>query len=94
MIPSMTPSDRPSRPDAVPVSDPSASRAQPVLPDRISTENAAFLRTALDRQPAVRPEVVERARALAADPTYPSVAIMKQVASMILASPDLSESAS
>jgi hypothetical protein len=38
--------------------------------------------------------VVERAKALAADPTYPSAAIMKSVAGQILASPDLSEDAS
>jgi hypothetical protein len=65
-----------------------------MAPDQISTESAAFLKTALEGQPEVRPEVVERAKALAADPNYPSAAIMKSVAGQILASPDLSEDAS
>ncbi len=57
----------------------------------ISTQSAAYLQGALSRQPAIRPEVVERARALAADPTYPSAAVIKRVAQQIVASPDLSE---
>ena len=57
----------------------------------ISTESAAYLRGALARQPAIRPEVVERARALAADPTYPSAAVINHVARKIVASPDISE---
>jgi hypothetical protein len=57
----------------------------------VSTEHAAFLRSELERQPEIRPEVVERARALAADPSYPPVEIMRHVASQILAAPDLSE---
>jgi hypothetical protein len=59
--------------------------------DQISTQSATSLRTALANQPEVRPEVVARARALAADPGYPSVSIMKSVASQVLASPDLSD---
>ncbi len=60
-------------------------------PDQISTESAAFLQTALKNQPEVRPEVVARARALAADPTYPSAEVIKHIAGKILAAPDLSE---
>lgn len=60
-------------------------------PDRLSTESAAQLRTALASQPEIRPEVVEKARALAQDPSYPSTAILRQVGSMILNSPDLSD---
>jgi hypothetical protein len=60
-------------------------------PDKISTEGAAFLTTSLASQPEVRPEEVARATALAADPNYPSLSIMKSVAGQILASPDLSE---
>jgi hypothetical protein len=65
-----------------------------MAPDQISTESAAFLKTSLASQPEIRPEVVERAKALAADPNYPSAAIMRSVAGQILASPDLSEDAS
>lgn len=60
-------------------------------PDAISTESATFLRSELARQPEVRADVVERARLLAADPTYPSVEVARKVAEQILASPDLSE---
>jgi len=49
------------------------------------------LRGALERQPAIRPEVVERARALMADPGYPSLEVIKSVAAQIVAAPDLSE---
>ncbi len=49
------------------------------------------MRAALASQPAIRPEVVARARELAADPAYPPVAVLKSVGRMILASPDLSE---
>jgi hypothetical protein len=60
-------------------------------PIQISTADAAFLRAELQRQPEIRPEVVARARQLAADPNYPSPKILKNVARQILASPDLSE---
>ena len=49
------------------------------------------MRDELSRQPEIRPEVVERARALASDPSYPSTAILKQVGALILNSADLSE---
>jgi hypothetical protein len=55
------------------------------------TENATILRQALVRQPEIRPEVVARARALAADPAYPPVSILRSMAQQILAAPDLSE---
>ena len=46
------------------------------------------------RQPEIRPEVVERARALAADPNYPPRDVLKNVSAQILNSADLSEDAS
>jgi hypothetical protein len=58
-------------------------------PDRISTAHIAFLRAELARQPEVRPAVVARAQALAADPNYPSLDIMRRVARQIAAAPDL-----
>ena len=72
----------------------SAARPFAPRPDQISTENAEFLRNELKRQPEVRPEVVERARTLAADPNYPPAEALRHVAAQILASPDLSEDAS
>lgn len=56
--------------------------------DRISDESATFLRAALVRQPEIRPDVVARARAFAADSAYPPVAVMRMVAQTILASSD------
>lgn len=92
MITSTSSADRTPRPEqlapvAKPVVSPESARA-----DRISTEQAEFLRAALARQPEVRPEVVARGRELAADPSYPSLDVLRHVAGQILASPDLSES--
>lgn len=91
MISSTSSTDRIARTDAVAAPGQPAARPFAPRPDSISTESAAFLRKALDRHPEIRPEVVERARALAADPNYPPVAVMKHVASQILGAPDLSE---
>jgi hypothetical protein len=60
--------------------------------DQVSTDSAANLRSALANLPEIRPEVVARASALAADPGYPSLSIIRSIASQILAAPDLSES--
>ena len=87
----MSSPDRAARPDSVSASSPSTVRNDSVKPDSLSTENAAYLKSALDLQPAIRPEVVARATALAKDPSYPSAAIMKSIAGQILAAPDLSE---
>jgi hypothetical protein len=46
---------------------------------------------ALASQPEIRPEMVEKGRVLAEDPDYPSAAVIKHVAGLILNSPDLSE---
>ncbi len=91
MISSTSSTDRTVRPELVAAAGPAGSRPAAPRPDRISTENAAFLRAELARQPEVRPEVVARAKELAADPHYPSFEILKNVAGQILASPDLSE---
>jgi hypothetical protein len=91
MISSTTSTERTARPEILPVSSKASARAQEVHADQISTDNAAFLKSALSRQPAVRPEVVARARALAADPSYPPPAALRKVAELILAAPDLTE---
>ncbi len=91
MISSTSSSDRVLRPDNVVAASPSAARPYSQGPDRISTAGAAFLREALERQPAVRPAVVERGRALVADANYPALVIIEWVAAQIINSPDLSE---
>jgi hypothetical protein len=49
------------------------------------------LQAALARTPTVRADVVARGLQLATDPNYPSNEIIHQVASLIMKSPDLSE---
>jgi hypothetical protein len=91
MISSMSSPDGAGRTNSVTASGQPVARPPSALPDQISTESAAFLKTALKNQPEVRPEVVDRARALAADPAYPSTEVIKHIAGKILAAPDLSE---
>jgi hypothetical protein len=91
MISSTSSTDRAVRPELVSAAGQSAGRNQAPRPDRISTESAAFLKSELQRQPEVRPEVVARANALAEDPNYPPKDVLTQVATQILGSPDLSE---
>lgn len=90
MINSTSSSDRTPRAESVEI-----TRPKVVLrgsgSDKFTAENSAALRVALNRIPEVRPEVVERGRALAADPNYPSMDILKQVGERILNSPDISE---
>ena len=91
MISSTSSTDRTVRPELVQPAGPTGSRPAAPRPDQISTESAAFLRSELQRQPEVRPEVVARARELAADANYPSAEILRSVATQILGAPDLSE---
>ena len=91
MISSTIPSDRAIRSDFLPSTASAPVRESADRLDKISTENAAFLRMQLQKQPAVRAEVIARAKALAADPNYPPVEVMRKVAEQILNSPDLSE---
>ncbi|MBI2517602.1 MAG: hypothetical protein HYV95_11930 [Opitutae bacterium] len=90
MIHSTSSSDRTNRPEAVSQTTPKVVVRAPGS-DQFSAENSAALRVALANQPEIRPEVVERGRALAADPSYPSPAILRQVSAAILRSPDFSE---
>jgi hypothetical protein len=92
MINSTSPSDRVLRPDGVVHHTPTPPDRGPA-PDSFSPEKSAALQAALQNQPAIRPEVVARARELAADPTYPSAAILRSVGQIILGSPDLTEQA-
>lgn len=71
-----------------------ASRSARGAADQIHIDKAAALRSSLQADPEIRPEVVARASALAADPSYPSDEIIRHVSAAIVNSPDLSEDAS
>jgi hypothetical protein len=92
MINSTSSSDRVLRPDGVVLHAKTPSPQGPDA-DRFSPEHSAALKAALTAQPEIRPDVVERARLLASDPSYPSPAILRQVGRAILNSPDPSEQA-
>jgi hypothetical protein len=92
MIHSASSSSASARNDAIAAA--SAASAQRVTrgpSDQIHIDKAAALRASLQQVPEIRPEVVERARALAADPSYPSDAIVRRISAAIVNSPDLSE---
>lgn len=87
MINSASSSDRVLRPEGVVLhakTPPTGAQAT----DRFSPENSAALKSALQDQPAIRPEVVARGRALAADASWPTPEILRSVGSTLLASPD------
>jgi hypothetical protein len=59
--------------------------------DSLSTEQADQLRAALAQQPEIRPEMLAKGRALAADPNYPPSSIINGLASLLVNSDDSSE---
>jgi hypothetical protein len=67
---------------------PRSAPATDMLSDRVSLTNSSALEQALAGSPASRPEMVERAKALLADPNYPSPetlsAVSRQLASAML----------
>jgi hypothetical protein len=88
MIHSTSPFDRTTRPDPAGGATGSPRPAVPG-PDRFSPRQAGALQAALQAHPEVRSEVVARGRQIAADPAYPSEAVMARVAAVLLAQPDL-----
>lgn len=92
MINSTSSSDRVLRPEA-PVLQAKTQTASGLRADRFSPEHTVALKAALQDQPEIRSEVVARGRELAADPSYPSSAILRKVGEAILRSPDLAEQA-
>lgn len=62
--------------------------------DNLSSSNTDALRTALNKTPEVRPEVVARGKALASDAAYPPLEIINRLTEMIISSQDPSEKAS
>ena len=91
MINSTTSTDRAAHAALVTVKGHATARELSPRSDLLSTENAAFLRAELARQPEIRAEVLERAQALAANPDYPSNETIKKFAGFLLNSPDLSD---
>lgn len=93
MIHSTSSSDRTVRAEAL-----APSSSKPALrgpgSDHFTAQHSAALMAALAAQPEIRPEVVARGQALAADPSYPSPEVMRGIAAQILRAPDLSEDAS
>ncbi|HYC71886.1 MAG TPA: hypothetical protein VEB66_11805 [Opitutaceae bacterium] len=89
MIHSTPSPDRTPRPEAVSSSAPFVAPPRGPGADRFSPEHTTALRAALGRHPEVRPDVVERGRALAADPSWPSPEILHRVGELILSAPDL-----
>jgi hypothetical protein len=95
MIHSASSSSSAARNDAIAAAaNASVTRLPREATDQIHIDKTAALRAGLDQVPEIRPEVVARARALAADPSYPSDEIIRHVSSLIVNSPDLSEDAS
>jgi hypothetical protein len=92
MIHSTSSSDRVLRPEG-PVLRAKTPAASTPGADTFTPWNTDALKTALTEQPELRADVVARAKLLAADPSYPSPEILRQVGDAILRSPDLSEQA-
>jgi hypothetical protein len=92
MIHSASSSPDSGRPDPFAVAGQFAGiRPVRLPPDKLHTAQVNALRESLGLVPEIRPEVVARARALAADPAYPSDRIIRHVSAAIVNSPDLSE---
>ena len=72
---------------------PAAAASAPQAPetDRLSAASQESLRTALQQQPEVRPEVVALGQKLAVDAAYPPAEIIRQLSKMLIAMNDLSE---
>jgi 2,4-dienoyl-CoA reductase-like NADH-dependent reductase (Old Yellow Enzyme family) len=58
---------------------PRSAPAPAMLSDRVSLTNSSALEQSLANTPASRPDMVEMARALIADPSYPSSDILSAV---------------
>jgi hypothetical protein len=69
-------------------------KSSPAASDNLSSSNTDALRTALNNTPEVRPDVVARGKALAANSSYPPLEIINRLTEMIISSQDPSEKAS
>ena len=59
--------------------------------ERLSSSNTQALREALNNTPEIRPEVVEKGKALAVDPNYPPRELIERLAKLMVDSRDASE---
>jgi hypothetical protein len=89
MIQPTSPSDAAGRAQALQTAQVRANVQTSVKSDQLSTAGTDQLRAALKACPEIRPEVVARGQALAADPSYPSIDIIRHVSAQIVNSPDL-----
>jgi hypothetical protein len=94
MIQPTSPSDAAGRAKALQAAATRTSLPSNATSDRLSTAGIDQLRAALKAQPEIRPEAVERGRALAADPAYPSPDIIRHISAQIVGSPDLADAVS
>lgn len=62
----------------------SGSESPAPLADPISLRRVAALLTMLENKPEIRPEVLARGRALAADPNYPPPIIVDKLAGLVV----------
>jgi hypothetical protein len=94
MISSASPTPSPGNLTALtPFSAKSDNRPEMLGADQLALGQTVELRRTLSAESEIRPEVVARAEALARDPDYPSPAMLRDIASRLLSSPDLSEQA-
>lgn len=66
----------------------SGGSVTPVPSDKFSNTKTEQLLQILEANPAVRPEVVQRAQSIASNPDYPPPEVARKISEMILASAD------
>jgi hypothetical protein len=89
MIQPTSPSDAAGRAQALQTAQVRANLQTSVKGDQLSTAGTDQLRAALKAYPEIRTDVVARGQKLAADPSYPSPEIIRQISAQIVNSPDL-----
>ena len=94
MINSTSKTDNILRPDTIagrPAQTRPTTAPSPTETDTIRASSQENLKAALNAQPEVRPEVLERAKQLLADGNYPPREIIRRLSEMLVKSADLSE---
>jgi uncharacterized membrane protein len=69
----------------------STPKADADIGERLSSSNSQALRQALNDAPEIRPEVVNRAKALAVDPNYPPREIIEGLAKLMVETRDVAD---
>ncbi len=70
----------------------STPKAEADSGERLSSSSSQALREALNNSPEIRPEVVAKGKALAADPNYPPLQIIEGLAKLMVETRDASDS--